>query len=575
MTQALFDSYTAPVYGSVSATSGVEDKSGRIDTSTLGQLAQGLDVGMNLGTQFHATKIRDEAESAANELVDMYKNDPNSVFNKNMADVNTSLVNSKSQGVFNTYEFQQRVLAKNSELASQNPGSRKEIAQYMNDIFDRTGVSKNLKVDEALFNKYLDKQNKFDEKMNTVLAEFGVVGEGLDYQTKLAKYHNLLQVKGAGNMFNAMTADNIKRNNLTGVAIINEVERSGGVSNYLLGAQNSINQQLYAILDNPDLNDQDRQRQLRDVFNTETTKLRSLTDVLAQNAEHPTAKQLISSINALNTSLEAQMTSDFKQEDLKTRIANDEAMLKHKHGVAFQEKYQGKDLDLGVMNKFLGTLSSSIKLLGNVPELTQAFVDTSEAASAITLDLASGVDFSFLNSNRGKKATNTLKSSMTTDEASTEVAGKLLSAELEAVKELPDGKKLLSLDSTLQAYERMDVDKINNLMSNNQTAFRSQFVSGMSRYRQLTADQIQSRYPNFKDQVLYDSTNGRLYSENQQLNADLGRINTFMNLYGKINNIDITKDFDKLLKGQFPMFNINTVTQFNNPKTQELLDIYK
>ena len=572
---AVFDSYTAPVYGSVSATKGVEDKSGRIDTSTLGQVAQGLDVGMNLGTQYHAAQIRDDAEAAAQELVDVYKNDPSSVFNKNLTDVNNTLINAKNTGVFNTAEFNARVLAKNTELAMQNPGSTKEIAQYMNNVFDRTGVTSALKLDQVTYQKAVERQYKFDEKQNTLLAEFGEVGEGMDAQTKLAKYHNYLQVKNAGNMFNAMTADTIKRNNLTGVAIINEVERNGGVSNYLLGAQNSINQQLYSILDNPDISDQDRQRQLRDVYNTQITKLKSMSDVLAQNAEHPVAKQLIENIKALDTTLTAQMTSDFKQEDLKTRIGNDEAMLKSQNGIKFQNKYQGKDLELGVMNKYLGAFSSAIKLLGPIPQLTQSFVDSSKAATAITLDIASDLDIEAMLNPQNQKGLSKLKDTMTNEESSSEVAGKLLSAELEASKNLPNNKKILNLDSTFKVYERMDSDKLTSLMSNNQTAFRTQFVNSLSSYRAMTQEQIQTKYPNFKDQVLYDATNGRLYSENQQLNADLGRVNTFMNLYGKINNIDITKDYDKLLKGQFPMFSIDTVIEFSNPETQKLLDKYK
>ena len=150
------------IYPGLSPTSGVVDKSGYLERGMGAEVAGAFEQFLDTGTKMHEIDVLEEAEKNAYDLADQYYNQSGSpdAFDTMLDVENQKLMNLKNQGIVNPYEFKQRVLARNQELANNNPAYSDKIAAKIEDVFKKTGVSNALKYDEARYKKEIEAQIK-------------------------------------------------------------------------------------------------------------------------------------------------------------------------------------------------------------------------------------------------------------------------------------------------------------------------------------------------------------------------------------------------------------------------------
>lgn len=541
MAQDMFDSYVAPVYGTVSATKGVEDKSGRIDTSTLGQIAQGLDVATQLGSQYYGTLVEDEAEAKAYELVDLYKQghqgDGSTTLPPTLSNEST-LVNSYNQGLFNPYEFQMRATAASTELMNRSPGYTKEIAKKLNDVFDRTGITAGLKLDTATYDKMITQQIKLDDKMNALLATYGEFGEGMSYGEKVAKYQHYLEIDGIGKQYLAVRAKDLKNNMQLAADYMTLLQKNGGPAKAQLAIYRSVQDQLDVIHNDPNKSDAQKLKELRDTVESQKAEWLSKSYVLQQFSEQdPILKQHIADMNTMFTMLSTNMQSDFKMDDYKARTQAESAIVKAQQDTDF-------DLKFGRRAKIQTMLLNDLKIIGDISKEIGKFPGASEAYTGMVeglRDVYLGKDTpntkKLFNSKIGETYLDYSRSSIPKDPEEINVRINTSLSELKNLDSLPAGQRFTKLTQTMQALDLLPKDYL--IQHYNTPDWRIQFNNTLNFYKAATIQQLKNDYKGQGVQIdSVDATTGKIYSNDPKYNRDLERVNTYVSIYAKLNGLD-------------------------------------
>ena len=361
------------------------DKSGYLERGVGAEVAGAFEQFLDTGTKMHEIDVLEEAEKNAYDLADQYYNQSGSpdAFDTMLDAENQKLMNLKNQGLVNPYEFKQRVLSRNQELANNNPAYSDKIAAKIEDVFKKTGVSNALKYDEARYKKEIEAQFKYDEKQNELLAKYGLDGRTMDPLAKQKAYHKYLEIDSYANILSASDAKDSLKAKEAAIFAKKKLYEAGGPAELKQITYASVNNSLEEILNDPEKDDRQKQIAARKVISERKAFYdKTKYELLAINENDPVFKAYISEMDSMFENFMTTFDKDFKLEDIKTRKESINAITeadikKNWLKGAGKNKYTRETVlqTLDILIKERGLLGDLPGIKGQISDLIKALTD--------------------------------------------------------------------------------------------------------------------------------------------------------------------------------------------------------
>jgi len=315
------------------------------DPNSIGGIAELVETGLDIGDKYNTVRVGEQAEQSAMDLADSYYQQSTGDFDQGIDAGNQRLVSSYKAGAVNPYEFKTRMQAEAQRQIAMNPSKADIITAKMKDVFERTGISERLAMDEAVF----EAEQKRLEDYRKTRDDFLRKERGIEPFSMPEEEVEMIYAQEMLNFQKYKAFENINKMNKEEVkAFANEVfddmQSKGDFRESKRIIITGLTDELRGINDDPNLDDQIKIRRAQDAIATAKRRIRNIYGALdAIRKDNELVDQFFKNTDADFAALEVQFTGDFTGEDIKTRITNKAATAESEYKLEFLESPEGKN----------------------------------------------------------------------------------------------------------------------------------------------------------------------------------------------------------------------------------------
>jgi len=575
------------IYPGISATQGVVDKSGAIKPGLVGDVAELGGMGLKGLANLDKLDALEDARLNAESIVDEYlagspteqnylanqqrqlssavsssSGEQQSMFMRELDDVNERLMRAKAQGAMSPYEFSRRVAKVNTDLAKSNPAYTGEITAKMNEVFRMSGINDVMTADV----KYAEAQKKAMEAeqklIYSTLEKYHVNPYGLDQQQLMEAFNEVRNIEVAKNELELVLQQEELLDKVNSEGFYNTIQAKGGLGRLRQAFFHGMDNEIQRILsdDIPDF--KQKQRQVRLVIEKAKQDYSRLTELLPQDKK--AISSFMTQTEAMFTDIENKFENDLTLEDYKKYAGNRKSIIDStldadfmiENGTSFQmiESLDKLASAYKTASKTLGTGATTAKLKQMLSNLGGRIVNDVNGVDPSLADL--------VNDAKGRPYNNVVKqafSSLTFDMENNsgqvpERTHKLATNELVFLNDITNqSEKAERLDRTIRSHNGVSQVAFDQMYS--RPEMKVQLNKALRAYSGLTIQSIRdikTAYgPEFN--VQYNSERGEVFSNDSTLNNVLNRVNNVIKLRAKIDNKQPKDIAQQVLEETFPI----------------------
>lgn len=566
------------------------------DPNSLGGIAELAEVALDVGDKYNTIRVGEEAEQSAMDLADQYYQQSTGDFEQGVDAGNQRLVASYKAGAVNPYEFKTRMQAEAQRQINMNPSKADVITARMKQVFERTGITDRLAMDEAVFEaeqKRLDEYRKARDKFlreERGIEPFSMPEEEVEmiYTKEMLDQQKYKALENT----NKMSKEEVKT---FANEIFDEMQSKGDFRDSKRIIITGLTDELRGINDDPNLDDQTKVRKAQNAIATARRRIRNIYGALdAIRKDNELVDQFFKNTEADFASLEVQFNKDFTGEDIKTRITNSAATAESEYKLEFLESPEGKNqYKIKFYNQQLDLYTKQLNLFPEGPNraaIIKSIQDThrklqgllfGEELSAEDKGFIDNSDdyFNYLKSDLENLAK---ENDIDVDKVPQTVVN-ALTKEQQHISSKSSQDKFAHLDKSFYHMSMMNDKRLREMMSNNKSKYRKEVSNNLAFYKSAINFYMLDTYEDLKGQLIVDKEQGRLYSDDPLVNVDLDRVNNYIAIMAKINNKDPKDMMDQVLKRDFPVLGfggdqtrivrVNDLVEWNNlqPGTKYML----
>jgi len=566
------------------------------DPNSIGGLAELAEVGLDIGDKYNTVRVGAEAEQSAMDLADQYYQQSTGDFDQGIDAGNQRLVSSYKAGAVNPYEFKTRMQAEAQRQINLNPSKADVITAKMKQVFERTGITDRLAMDEAAFEaeqKRIDEYRKARDKFlreERGIEPFSMPEEEVEmiYAQEMVDQQKYKALQNTNNM----SKEEVKA---FGNEVFDDMLSKGDFRESKRIIITGLTDELRGINDDPNLEDQIKIRRSQDAIATAKRRIRNIYGALdAIRKDNELVDQFFKNTDADFAALEVQFTGDFTGEDIKTRISNKAATAESEYKLEFLQSPEGKNqYKIKFFNQQLDLYTKQLQLFPEGPNrqaIIKSIQDTHRKLQGLLFgEELSAEDKGFIDNS--EDYFNYLKSDLENlakengidiDKVPQTVVN-ALTKEQQHISSKSSQDKFAHLDKSFYHMSMMDDKRLREMMSNNKSKYRKEVSGNLAFYKSAINFYMLDTYEDLKGQLIVDKEQGRLYSDDPLVNVDLDRVNNYIAIMAKINNKDPKDMMDQVLKRDFPVLGfggdqtrivrVNDLVEWNNlePGTKYML----
>ena len=566
------------------------------DPNSIGGLAELAEVGLDIGDKYNTVRVGAEAEQSAMDLADQYYQQSTGDFDQGIDAGNQRLVSSYKAGAVNPYEFKTRMQAEAQRQINLNPSKADVITAKMKQVFERTGITDRLAMDEAALEaeqKRIDEYRKARDKFlreERGIEPFSMPEEEVEmiYAQEMVDQQKYKALQNTNNM----SKEEVKA---FGNEVFDDMLSKGDFRESKRIIITGLTDELRGINDDPNLEDQIKIRRSQDAIATAKRRIRNIYGALdAIRKDNELVDQFFKNTDADFAALEVQFTGDFTGEDIKTRISNKAATAESEYKLEFLQSPEGKNqYKIKFFNQQLDLYTKQLQLFPEGPNrqaIIKSIQDTHRKLQGLLFgEELSAEDKGFIDNS--EDYFNYLKSDLDNlakengidiDKVPQTVVN-ALTKEQQHISSKSSQDKFAHLDKSFYHMSMMDDKRLREMMSNNKSKYRKEVSGNLAFYKSAINFYMLDTYEDLKGQLIVDKEQGRLYSDDPLVNVDLDRVNNYIAIMAKINNKDPKDMMDQVLKRDFPVLGfggdqtrivrVNDLVEWNNlePGTKYML----
>ena len=566
------------------------------DPNSIGGLAELAEVGLDIGDKYNTVRVGAEAEQSAMDLADQYYQQSTGDFDQGIDAGNQRLVSSYKAGAVNPYEFKTRMQAEAQRQINLNPSKADVITAKMKQVFERTGITDRLAMDEAALEaeqKRIDEYRKARDKFlreERGIEPFSMPEEEVEmiYAQEMVDQQKYKALQNTNNM----SKEEVKA---FGNEVFDDMLSKGDFRESKRIIITGLTDELRGINDDPNLDDQTKIRRAQDAIATAKRRIRNIYGALdAIRKDNELVDQFFKNTDADFAALEVQFTGDFTGEDIKTRISNKAATAESEYKLEFLQSPEGKNqYKIKFFNQQLDLYTKQLQLFPEGPNrqaIIKSIQDTHRKLQGLLFgEELSAEDKGFIDNS--EDYFNYLKSDLENlakengidiDKVPQTVVN-ALTKEQQHISSKSSQDKFAHLDKSFYHMSMMDDKRLREMMSNNKSKYRKEVSGNLAFYKSAINFYMLDTYEDLKGQLIVDKEQGRLYSDDPLVNVDLDRVNNYIAIMAKINNKDPKDMMDQVLKRDFPVLGfggdqtrivrVNDLVEWNNlePGTKYML----
>jgi len=566
------------------------------DPNSIGGLAELAEVGLDIGDKYNTVRVGAEAEQSAMDLADQYYQQSTGDFDQGIDAGNQRLVSSYKAGAVNPYEFKTRMQAEAQRQINLNPSKADVITAKMKQVFERTGITDRLAMDEAALEaeqKRIDEYRKARDKFlreERGIEPFSMPEEEVEmiYAQEMVDQQKYKALQNTNNM----SKEEVKA---FGNEVFDDMLSKGDFRESKRIIITGLTDELRGINDDPNLEDQIKIRRSQDAIATAKRRIRNIYGALdAIRKDNELVDQFFKNTDADFAALEVQFTGDFTGEDIKTRISNKAATAESEYKLEFLQSPEGKNqYKIKFFNQQLDLYTKQLQLFPEGPNrqaIIKSIQDTHRKLQGLLFgEELSAEDKGFIDNS--EDYFNYLKSDLENlakengidiDKVPQTVVN-ALTKEQQHISSKSSQDKFAHLDKSFYHMSMMDDKRLREMMSNNKSKYRKEVSGNLAFYKSAINFYMLDTYEDLKGQLIVDKEQGRLYSDDPLVNVDLDRVNNYIAIMAKINNKDPKDMMDQVLKRDFPVLGfggdqtrivrVNDLVEWNNlePGTKYML----
>lgn len=570
-----------------SPTSGAVSKEGLVKPGLIGDIAKGLSMGIEIGTELDKQSVVREATDAAEQLSEEYlKNSPTynaylqnqkalleqqgatvnaagkDLITNQINNINNRLLMANAQGTMTPSEAIMRSSMTARQIASRNPAYRGEITKAMENYYQTMGVKTVMDADQALFNKQAAAAEKRITKMTELVAKYDPYVYDMNEQQLSEAYKNYAGVEVLQNGIKLVN-DNAKE--WQKYSANEQLNILGGYDKFpqlRAAIYQNLTDDLAVILDRTDIPTEKKRQEGLNKIQEHKIKFEGLSSKF-YNEEDKRSMRFINQMDAMFTDLSTNFDGNVTGDTFKKITANNKDILQNTldiqfmtdHGITQNQIEWNKNLvEYYKLVKQGGvTLPNSAALAKNIEGLLDGSIMLNYTPMSLPDNVADIIGY-----NKGKNFNATIqgliknlpKDKQNNNGAVPDVTINMMNNQLAWINSIEGDnvKRIRVLDDALKTTLNIKDEDFLEIVQ--KPGYYQQFNSSMRLYGGLiirNLKDLKEAQPDlFKVSAVNIYENGVIKSDNNlELDRHLERINTYVKLLAKKEQrptIDVLKE---------------------------------
>jgi len=540
------------------------------DPNSIGGIAELVEGGLDIGDKYNTIRVGEEAEATAMELADQYYQQSTGQFEQGVDVGNQRLVNTYMAGVVNPYEFKTRIETLAQQQINMNPSKADVITSKMKDVFERTGVANRLALDEEMYKAEMERIAKEKQNRDKILMDkAGIDITNMPEEEKQVRFFEYqlkeeqIKIYEQDQKLNEGERKQIARDKVA------EMVRKGTFREEKDVIITSLTRELEAINRDPKLNDQTkRDRFKRAMQNANKRFLAFYGDLSAVESDNPEVKNLFANVKAEFEFLSKEFENEFTQESITKALQNTASRAKAEIDLEYYESDFGKNEKLrdAVFKEVQALTLIKEQLKDADPELAKSLLEKADKIleqlpGILQNDISKKDRDAIFDNEVGEKYTNYIKSNIQQIKEEAKAAGidpvvyNVLKQEQDWISSKKSEVRFNKLDTEL---EQLAMSPVSNILLDGPSDYKESlnknlefYKSGINYYMLNTYDEIPNKVGMTKDGMLVSKmTDNSMLA--QTFANDLERINNFITVVAKMNNVEPSTVAEKILNEEFP-----------------------
>jgi len=561
------------------------------DPNSLGGIAELTETALDIGDKYQTVVAGEEAETAAMGLADEYFQQSTGQFEQGIDAGNQRLVNTYMAGVVNPYEFKTRIEAEANRQISMTPSKADVITSKMKDVFERTGLAKRLEMDEELYKAEIDRIAKERQNRDKILMDkAGIDITNMPEEEKQVKFFEYqlkeeqITIYEQDQKLNEGERKQIARDK------VSEMVRKGTFREEKDVIITSLTRELEAINRDPKYNDQQKRDKFKRAMQAANKRFLSFYgDLSAIESDNPEVKNLFANVKAEFQFLSNEFENEFTQESITKALQNTASRAKAEIDLEYYESDFGKNEKIrDAVFKEVQALTLIKEQLKNAdPELAKSLLEKADKIleqlpGLLQNDVSKKNRDAIFDNEVGEKYTNYIKNNIQQIKEEAKASGidpvvyNVLKQEQDWISSKKSEVRFNKLDTEL---EQLAMSPVSNILLDGPSDYKEAlnknlefYKSGINFYMLNTYDDIPNKVGMTRDGMLVSKMTDKSMLA-QTFANDLERINNFISVVAKMNNVEPSTIAEKILNEEFPSISGkgSEITQVNSPEEWKAL----
>lgn len=541
------------------------------DPNSLGGIAELVETGIDIGDKYQTVRAGEEAEQAAYDLADQYYQQSTGDLEQGIDAGNQRLVNTYMAGAVNPYEFKTRIEAEAQRQIAMTPSKADVITAKMKDVFERTGLSSRLAMDEELYKAEMERVQKEREARDKILVEKAKLDiSDMDEEERNIQFFMHQQTEAKIKAYEDDAKLNEGERKQRARDTLAELKRKGDFREEKNVVITSLTRELEAINRDPKLND----TQKRDKFKRAMQKANSRIldfygDLQAIEADNPEVKNLFANVKLEFEFLAKEFENEFTQESITKALQNTTSRAKAKIDLDYYESEFGKNeqqIDAMLKNvQAITAIREQIKLSQDSEERKRLMNHLDKILEKLPALLSNDVSKKdrddMFNNDAGSKYTDYIKGNIEQIKTEAKEAGipameyNVLKQEQDWIASRKSTDRFNKLD---KEFENLAMSPVADKLLDGPADYKESlnknldfYKSAINYYMLTTYDDIPNQVAMTKDGMLVSSMEDTTDLAKTFAN-DLERINNFITVVAKMNKVEPIEIAEKILNEEFP-----------------------
>lgn len=541
------------------------------DPNSLGGIAELVETGLDIGDKYQTIRAGQEAESAAMDLADQYFQASTGDLEQGIDAGNQRLVNSYRAGAVNPYEFKTRIEAEAQRQIAMTPSKADVITAKMKDVFERTGLSSRLAMDEELYKAEMERIEKEREARDKILVEKAKLDiSDMDEEERNIQFFMHQQTEAKIKAYEDDAKLNEGERKQRARDTYDELQRKGEFRDEKNVVITSLTRELEAINRDPKLNDQQKRDKFkRAMQNANKRILDFYGDLQAIEADNPIVKNLFANIKLEFEFLAKEFENEFTQESITKALQNTANRAKAEIDLDYYESEFGKN------EKKIDAMLKNVQAITAIREQIKNSQDSEESKklmqhvdkileklpALLNNDVSRKDRDDVFNNDAGSKYTDYIRANIAQIKEEAKEAGipameyNILKQEQDWIASRKSADRFNRLD---KLYEDIALSpEGEKVLDGSPEYIESEnknlefYKSAINYYMLTTYDDIPNKVALNKDGMLV-TTMEDTTDLAKTFASDLGRINNFITVVAKMNKVEPIEIAEKILNEEFP-----------------------